>query len=110
VAACFASRARDLFEQPLALALLIPFRDVGNLRSLGDRGEEFVGDVAGSLLPLVAVEELDEVPAAALFARGERGGAGRHRLLADDREVAEVELGFALRTGPLTILGITSSE
>ena len=34
-------------------------------------------DVARVLLALVAVEELEEVPAAALFAGGERRGAGR---------------------------------
>ena len=51
--------------------------------------------VARVLLALVAVEELDEVPATALFAGGDRRGAGRHRLLADDREVAEVDLRFA---------------
>ena len=58
--------------------------------------EEVVVGVAGVLDALVAVEELDEVPAAALFAGRQRRGAGRSRLLADDREVAELDLRFAV--------------
>ena len=40
----------------------------------GDRGEELVGYVTRVLDALVSVEELDEVPAAALFAGGDCGG------------------------------------
>ncbi len=78
-----------LAEDALALAVAVPPGDVGHPGALGDRGQELVGDVAGVLAALVAVEELDEVPAAALFAGGDRGGAGGRRFGADDRVVAE---------------------
>ena len=61
----------------------------------GDFGEEFVGHVAGGLQALVSVEELDEAPAAALLAGGDRRRAGRSRFLVDDREVPELDLRFA---------------
>ena len=73
--------AVDLVGELRALAFLVPLGDVLDAGALGDGGEEFVVGVARVLLALVAVEELEEVPAAALGAGGERGGAGRRRLL-----------------------------
>ena len=71
--------------------------DVGDAGGPGDRGQELVVGVRFALEALVVVEDLDEVPAAALFAGGDRGGAGGLGLLVDDREVAELEPGFPLR-------------
>ena len=72
-------------------AVGFPLGDVLHAGAFGDGGEEFVVGVARVLLALVAVEELDEVPAATLFAGRQRRGPGRDRLRADDREVAEDE-------------------
>ena len=67
-------------------------RDVGDAGALGDRAQEGVGDVAGVLGALVAVEELDEVPVAPLLGGRERGLGGRRCVDcgADDRELAEL--------------------
>ena len=54
-----------------AEAFLVELFHVRNAGGFGDRFEEFFGHVARALLALVAVEELDEAPAFALFARGE---------------------------------------
>jgi hypothetical protein len=76
-------RIRGLRPVP---ALDVP--DAGGLRQLG---QELVRDVARALEALVAVEELDELPAAALLACGDRGGGGVDGFLTDDREVAELD-------------------
>src|SRR6185437_4378569 len=83
----------------LARTFFVPLGDVRNARALADRFDEFFGHVAGVLLALVAVPELDEVPAFALGSSRQSGFAGGERFRPDDDEVAERETGFAVADG-----------
>jgi hypothetical protein len=83
-----------LFEFWIA-EFFFPGRDVFHPRAFGDFLEEGRGDVVRVLLALVAVEEFDEAPAAALSAGGQSGDGRLDRIWPDDHEVAIFELGFA---------------
>src|SRR5262249_20612331 len=91
----FFARHFDLARHPGALAGAVPALDVLDAGGFGDRRQELVVGVRRGLDALVAVEDLEEVPAAVLFAGRQQRRARGLGLFVDDREVAELDRRLA---------------